>query len=158
MSVFLENQGIYDKKRLPTNAILAVIAALYTYIPENLDARGQAEILLRKYLWSSFFTDRYENSAASHAFNDFITLKNIINKVEKEEGICFCESDVPVLNRDRYPLATLEELVQVGWPKRENIRARGIMAVFNKLGAIDFADGSQINRQQPSIKLFLNYR
>ncbi|WP_369683450.1 MFS transporter, partial [Nonlabens dokdonensis] len=148
MAVFLESQGIYDKKRLPTNAVLSVIAALYTHIPESLDARGQAEILLKKYLWSSFFTDRYENSAASHAFNDFIALKNIINKAEKEEGVRFRESDVPVLNRDRYPLSTLDELVQVGWPKRENIRARGIMAVFNKLGAIDFADGSQINRQQ----------
>jgi len=148
MAVFLENQSVYDKKRLPTNAVLAVIAALYTHIPESLDARGQAEVLLKKYLWSSFFTDRYENSAASHAFNDFTALKNIINEVEKEKGIRFCELDVPVLNRDRYPLSTLEELVQVGWPKRENIRARGIMAVFNKLGAIDFADGSQINRQQ----------
>lgn len=148
MAAFLEGQGIYDKKRLPTNAVLAVIAALYTHIPESLDARGQAEILLRKYLWSSFFTDRYENSAASHAFNDFMALKNVILGKEKESGVRFCESDVPVLNRDKYPLSTIEELVQVGWPKRENIRARGIMAVFNKLGAIDFADGSTINRQQ----------
>src|SRR5690606_20903227 len=132
----------------PTNAVLAVIAALYTHIPESLDARGQAEILLKKYLWSSFFTDRYENSAASHAYNDFIALKNVINKAKKENGDIFTQNDVPVLNRDKYPLSTLEELMQVGWPKRENIRARGIMAVFNKLGAIDFADGSQINRRQ----------
>mgnify|MGYP003112083589 CR=1 FL=1 len=148
MATFLESQGIYDKRRLPTNAVLAVIAALYTHIPESLDARGQAEILLKKYLWSSFFTDRYENSAASHAYNDFIALKNVINKAKKENGDIFTQNDVPVLNRDKYPLSTLEELMQVGWPKRENIRARGIMAVFNKLGAIDFADGSQINRRQ----------
>lgn len=148
MAIFLESQGIYDKKRLPTNAVLAVIAALYTHIPESLDARGQAEILLKKYLWSSFFTDRYENSAATHAYNDFIALKNVIKKTRKENGDEFTENDVPVLNRDKYALSTLDELVQVAWPKRENIRARAIMAVFNKLGAIDFADGSQINRQQ----------
>ncbi|SDM65952.1 DUF262 domain-containing protein [Kriegella aquimaris] len=147
MANFLESQGIYDKKRLPTNAVLAVIAALYTHIPEILDARGQAEILLRKYLWSSFFTNRYENSAATHAYNDFVALKNQIKK-SKEIVILSKESDVPVLNRNKYPLSTLEELMQVGWPNRENIRARGIMAIFNKLGAIDFADGSQINRQQ----------
>ncbi len=148
MVSFLENQGIYDKKRLPTNAVLAVIAALYTHIPESLDGRGQAETLLKKYLWSSFFTDRYENSAASHAFNDFLVLKKIITKSIKDSGELFTESDVPVLNRNKYPLSTLEELMQVGWPKRENIRARAIMAVFNKLGAIDFADGVNINRQQ----------
>jgi len=148
MAIFLESQGIYDKKRLPTNAVLSVIAALYTHIPESLDVRGKAEILLKKYLWSSFFTDRYENSAASNAYNDFIALKKIIKEYKKEGLNLIKESDVPVLNRNKYPLSSLEELIQVGWPKRENIRARGIVAVFNKLGAIDFADGSQINRQQ----------
>lgn len=148
MVTFLEYQGIYDKKRLPTNAVLAVIAALYTHISESLDARGKAETLLKKYLWSSFFTNRYENSAATHAYNDFIALKNVLLNKQKENGDPYTENDVPVLNRDKYPLATLEELLKVGWPKRENIRARGIMAVFNKLGAIDFADGVQINRQQ----------
>lgn len=147
MATFMESQGVYDQNRLPTNAVLSVIAALYTYIPENLDARGSFEILLRKYLWSSFFTDRYENSAASNAYNDFIALKNIIIGKLNDKGLKYTENDVPVLDRTKYPLATEDELIRVGWPKRENIRARGIMAVFTKLGAYDFADGSQLNRQ-----------
>ena len=148
MAAFLENQGIYDRGRLPTNAVLAVIAALYVDIPENLDGRGKFEILLRKYLWSSFFTDRYENAAASHAYNDFLILRRIILGEVKENGELYTETDVPVFNRIEYPLATDDELCRVGWPKRENIRARGIMAVFSKLGANDFADGSQLSRQQ----------
>lgn len=147
MSIFMETQGVYDQNRLPTNAVLSVIAALYTYIPENLDARGSFEILLRKYLWSSFFTDRYENSAASNAYNDFMALKNIITGKLNDKGLKYTENDVPVLDRSKYPLALEEELIRVGWPKRENIRARGIMAVFTKLGAFDFADGSQLSRQ-----------
>lgn len=147
MSIFMESQGVYDQNRLPTNAVLSVIAALYTYIPENLDARGSFEILLRKYLWSSFFTDRYENSAASNAYNDFMALKNIITGKLNDKGLKYTENDVPVLDRTKYPLATEEELIRVGWPKRENIRARGIMAVFTKLGSFDFADGSQLSRQ-----------
>lgn len=148
MAEFMNSQGIYDKGRLPTNAVLAVIAALYTYIPETLDVRGTGETLLKKYLWSSFFTDRYENSAASSAYADFIALKNVINKELKIDGAQYTEADVPVLNRTKYPLAAVDELLRVGWPKRENIRARAIMAVFSKLGAHDFADGSQLNRQQ----------
>ncbi len=148
MAVFMETQGIYDKGRLPTNAVLAVIAALYTHIPENLDARGKFEILLKKYLWSSFFTDRYENSAATYAYNDFTALKNIITGRKKDNDAFWQESDVAVLNRVQYPLSTEDELIRVGWPKRENIRARAIMAVFSKLGAKDFADGSQLSRQQ----------
>lgn len=148
MATFMESQAIYDRARLPTNAVLAVIAALYVDIPENLDSRGNFEVLLKKYLWSSFFTDRYENSAASHAFNDFTMLRNIITGATKADGSLYTENDVPVLNRDLYPLATEDELKRVGWPKRENIRGRGIMAVFSKLGAYDFADGSPLTRQQ----------
>jgi hypothetical protein len=147
MAAFMESQGIYDQNRLPTNAVLSVIAALYTHIPENLDARGNFEILLKKYLWSSFFTDRYENSAASHAFSDFVALKNIITGASKKTGSLWVEADVPVLNRELYLLSTDDELKRVGWPKRENIRGRGILAVFSKLGAHDFADGAQLTRQ-----------
>ena len=147
MALFLETQGVYDQHRLPTNAVLAVIASLYTNMPENLDSRGTAEILLKKYLWSSFFTDRYENSAASNAYSDFIALKNVILKKSKENGLPYTEIDVPVLDRSKYPLAGEEELIRVGWPKRENIRARAILAVYSKLGAIDFADGSTLTRQ-----------
>ncbi len=148
MADFLERQGIYDQNRLPTNAVLAVIATLYTYIPENLDARGKFELLLKKYLWSSFFTDRYENSAATHAYSDFTFLNNIITGAKKESGEYYMEKDVPVLNRDKYAIESKEELMQVAWPKRENIRARAIMAVFSKLGALDFADGTPLNRNQ----------
>ncbi|MEN2751247.1 hypothetical protein AAIR29_06320 [Psychrobacter sp. FBL11] len=148
MATFMESQAIYDRNRLPTNAVLAVIAALYIDIPENLDSRGNFEILLKKYLWSSFFTDRYENSAATHAFNDFVILKNIITSATKADGSHYTENDVPILNRELYALATDDELKRVGWPKRENIRARDIMDVFSKLGAYDFADGSPLTRQQ----------
>jgi hypothetical protein len=148
MADFLESQGIYDKDRLPTNAVLAVIATLYTLIPETLDERGKAEILLKKYLWSAFFTDRYENSAASHAYNDFVGLKRIITKAKKDDGSYYSENEVPIFNKEKYPVSALDELLRVGWPKRENIRARGIMAVFSKLGAIDFADGVALTRDQ----------
>lgn len=148
MAEFLESQNIYDRARLPTNAVLAVIAALYTYIPDSLDSRGAAETLLKKYLWSSFFTDRYENSAASNAYSDFMALKNIFLKKIKKDGSLYREKDIPVLDRAKHPLSTEDELMQVGWPKRENIRARAILAVYSKLGAIDFADGTPLNRQQ----------
>jgi hypothetical protein len=148
MATLLETQGIPDRDRLPTNAVLAVIAALYVYIPETLDKRGKFETLLKKYLWSSFFTNRYENAAATHAYSDFVALKNIIEGKQKKDDVAWDESDVPVLNRELHPLATEDELLRVGWPKRENIRGRAILAIFSKLGAYDFADGAQINRAQ----------
>ena len=145
MASFLESHKIFDESRLPTNAVLAVIAALYTHIPETGDKAGHASVLLKKYLWSSFFTDRYENSAASRAYADYIALLGIINnRIKPNTAIPYTESDVPVFNRATFPIATEEQLIQVTWPKSVSIRGRGILAVANYFGAYDFADGNAI--------------
>lgn len=147
MAAFLESHRLFDVERLPTNAVLAVIAALYTHIPEVGDKAGQANVLLKKYMWSSFFTDRYENSAASRAYADYIGLLNIIKGFVKPNGQPTQEQDVPVLNRNSFPLANEEQLLGVAWPKSLSIRGRGILAVANYFGGNDFADGSVITNK-----------
>jgi hypothetical protein len=145
MAAFMETHKIFDEERLPTNAVLAVIAALYTQIPETGDKAGYANVLLKKYLWSSFFTDRYENSAASRAYADYMALQNILTGKKKISGGLFVENDVPVLNRELFPLALEEQLIHAAWPKGVSIRGRGILAVANYFYAYDFADGSAIS-------------
>jgi len=145
MATFFESQKIFDEQRLPTNSVLAVIAALFTHIPETGDKAGNASVLLKKYLWSSFFTDRYENSAASRAYADYIALLGILtNKNKPNSNIPYSENDVPVLNRALFPIATEEQLLYLTWPKSMSIRGRGILAVANYFNANDFADGNVI--------------
>ncbi len=137
MASFLEGQGVFDEARLPTTAVLSVIAASYESIPDHGDFLAKAEKLLRRYLWSSFFTDRYENAAASRAFADFKAIKELLKKPD------FTENDlvtVPVLNRSEFPLADVDSLMTAGWPKATGIKARAILSVTTHLGAIDFAD------------------
>ena len=145
LCTFLTNEGVFNKQLLPTNAVLAVIASLYNVIPETLDDRGRFEILLKKYLWSSFFTDRYENAAAGRAFKDYSMLKNIILGEKKDNGNDYDEYDVPVLNREIHAISDIDFLAKTGWPKGENIRARAIMCVASKLGAYDFSDGQKLS-------------
>ena len=149
MAQLLESQHIFDAARLPTTAVLAVIAAAYEMVPEHGDFVAKAEKLLRAYLWSSFFTDRYENSAASRAYADFKGVK------DKHRGIkdflstpSFNEqeiSEIPVLNRKEHNLSEVDALMAAGWPKQVGIEARGILAVFNYFGAQDFADNQAIS-------------
>ena len=137
MASFLTSQGIFDEARLPTNAVLAVIAATYELIPDNGDFLAKAEKLLRRYLWSAFFTDRYENSAASRAYADFKAIKALL----KSPGFTDDELvTIPVLNRSEFPLVDADSLMAAGWPKAAGIEARAILAVTTYLGAIDFAD------------------
>jgi hypothetical protein len=140
MAAFLAGQGIFDQARLPTNAVLAVIAASYEFIPDNGDFLAKAERLLRRYLWSAFFTDRYENTAATRAFADFKAIKGLLQRPQFTEEE---ELAVPVLNRSEYPLANADSLMAAGWPKAVGIEARGILAVTTYLGAYDFADNKR---------------
>jgi hypothetical protein len=143
MAEFLLSEGIFDQQRLPTNAVLAVIASLYSHIPEAGDERGQSELLLKKYLWYSFFTNRYENSAATHAFSDFVALKHVIKKDRKEDGSLYSENDVPILAA--HELITKEELLFAKWPKQSTIHGRAVLAVVCRLGALDFSTGEKLD-------------
>ena len=143
MAEFLKNEGIYDRQRLPTNAVLAVIAALYADIPESGDKRGQDELLLKKYLWHSFFTDRYENSAATHAFSDFVALKKVIRNERRDGGTVNDINDIPIFKE--HVLVETEELLTAEWPKRATIRGRAILAVACRLGALDFSTGERLD-------------
>jgi hypothetical protein len=143
MAEFLKTEGIYDRQRLPTNAVLAVIAALYSKIPESGDKRGQDELLLKKYLWHSFFTDRYENSAATHAYADFVALRKVISGETKDDGTGYDIDDVPIFKE--HPLVDIEELMTAEWPKRATIRGRAILAVTCRLGVFDFSTGERLD-------------
>ena len=137
MASFLEGERIFDEARLPTNAVLAVIAAAYELIPEDGDFLAKAEKLLKRYLWSSFFSDRYENSAASRAYADFKAIKALLAKRTFDDAEL---TTVPVLNRAESPLADVDSLLAARWPKAAGIEARAILAVSLYLGANDFAD------------------
>jgi len=143
MAEFLNNEGIYDAQRLPTNAVLAVIASLYANIPDASDKRGRDELLLKKYLWRAFFTDRYENSAPTHAFADFNALKKIITNQTKDDGTPYSTADVPIFTN--HNLVEVEEILTAEWPKRATIRGRGVLAVLCRLGASDFATGERLD-------------
>lgn len=134
---FLARQHIYDDVRLPTNVVIPVLAACFDKIPETGDALGRAEQLLRAYIWSCFFTNRYESAAATRAYQDY---KSLIELLQRKQFGPNDYSVVPVLRRVDYPLPMAEQLISVGWPKGTDRTARAVLAVNLYFGAWDFAD------------------
>jgi len=145
MAGFLEGEGVFDRQRLPTSAVLPVIAALYSNIPNGGDKRGHDEILLKKYLWRSFFTDRYENSAATRAYTDYMAMKRLIVGGRNPDGTEPTLSDAPIFSE--FDLVEIEELLSADWPKRSTIRGRAILAVTSRLGAQDFSTGQSLTTE-----------
>lgn len=142
---FLEEQRIYDNQRLPTETILAPIAAIFAESPDHPDKRGNIKLLLKTYLWRAFLTERYDRSIPSRILQDFRAIKNVIN----EEG---GYEEIPVFDERDYPLPNEELLENAGWPKKKDRLARAILLLSLREGAKDFADRSEINRKNIKIR------
>lgn len=138
----LARQQIHDEDRLPSTPVVAVLAACLDKVPEEGDALGRAEHLLRAYMWSAFFTNRYEGAAATRAYQDF---KALVELLERSKYGIDDYAHVPVLRRVDYPLPTQEQLTRVGWPKGVDRLARAVLAVNLHFGALDFADGHPVS-------------
>ena len=135
---FLEEESIFDSSCLPTDVVLYPLSALWSQVPDGLDAEGEARILLRKYVWRAFCTDRYEKTSATRALTDYRQL----SKALEEPNAVTPE----IFDEQQHPLPLVEELVSAGWPVRKDRLARAILAASLRAGGLDFADGSLVSR------------
>ncbi|MGP5718186.1 GmrSD restriction endonuclease domain-containing protein [Glutamicibacter arilaitensis] len=136
---FLEAERVYDKQRLPSVTPIPVVAALAEYIPVSLDEAGNARRLLRAYLWRSFITRRYDQSASSRALQDFRGLRKLLLGEETDWA------SVPIFDEDMNPLPTFMDLESASWPRNRDVIARGILAATLREGARDIADDQTVN-------------
>ena len=130
---FLEQERVPDGNRLPSRAPLAPLIALFAKAPESPDALGNARTLLKRYLWRSFFTDRYEKAAASAALQDY----RILTRMMADDT----SATPPIFEAD---LPDADALLATGWPKKKDRLARGVLLLSLQGGALDIADGMEL--------------
>lgn len=136
---FLNDEHVFDGERLPTVAVVPVLASIWSRMPQSLDGHGQARTLLRQYVWRAFFTNRYERSAATAALQDY---RGLVGRLVQGQA----DALVPILEETQFPIAAVEELIRAPWPKRRDILARGILAVSLRGRGADFADDRPATR------------
>lgn len=134
---FLRQERLLDEERLPTEAVLAPLAALWARAPEAPDALGNVRLRLRKYIWRAFLTRRYERSVPTFALQDFRALRDNIGGNARVEP--------PIFDEELYPIPGPEELLTGGWPKTRDRLARAILQISLLGGAEDIADGAEIS-------------
>ena len=135
---FLEQERVFDAARLPTDVVIPVLVALWGIAPKALDAEGHARVILRKYLWRAFFSNRYEKSTNSRALTDFNELKSLTVRSGSVRPSMF--------NDELHPLPQPQEMIDAGWPVRKDRLARAILALALKRGGNDLADGGAATR------------
>lgn len=135
---FLEEERVFDAKRLPTDVVLPVLTALWAGAPQSLDAEGRARTILRKYLWRAFFSNRYEKSTNSRALADYLELRALVAQTDAPQPAIF--DDV------QYPLPQTDELIAARWPTNKDRLGRAVLALALHQGGLDLADGSTVSR------------
>lgn len=135
---FLEEERVFDAKRLPTDVVLPVLTALWAGAPQGLDGEGRARTILRKYLWRAFFSNRYEKSTNSRALADYLELRALIAQPSAPPPAIF--DDV------QYPLPQADELIAARWPTNKDRLGRAILALALRQGGLDLADGGTVSR------------
>lgn len=140
----LSQMRIWDAERLPTAVAVPVVAAMLIRAPKLGDARGLVEHVSKKYLWTAFFTGRYDGAAATRAHADAKPLLAFAAS-PSPGALSRLDSTVPALDREVYPLPGARALQAAGWPSGRSSLARAILATFNYFGARDFADDSMLS-------------
>ena len=123
--VFLHDEHVFDRNRLPTAVVVPVLASIWSQMPQSLDDHGEARTVLRQYLWRSFFTGRYERAAATAALQDHRGLKG---RLVEGKG----DTAIPVLDESRFPIVEIGELERAPWPRLRNTLARGILTEISR--------------------------
>ncbi len=135
---FLESERIIDGERLPIESVLAPLIALWAEAPETPDEIGNTRILLRKYLWRAFFTERYDRAVPTAILQDYRKLRQVIAGKLKE-------TEVPCFNGGEYPLPNKEEIIRSRWPRYKDRLARALLLLSIRGGAEDIKDGASLS-------------
>ena len=142
----LEDESIYDQKRLPSVVPLRVVPALHAQLypdERSPDLQGQFRKLIVKYLWRAFVTNRYEKSANTRLKEDFVGLKEIIEKKGYSN-----DSGVPIFDEKSYPIPTKNQLASLSSPipppTGKNSLSRSLLIVSLRKGAQDLASGDPL--------------
>ncbi len=132
---FLREEGIFDERRLPTDAAVVLACALWGNVPLNdADATGRARVLIRKAIWRASLTDRYIKTQTTRTFADYKALVELIGNPNSA-------ATPELFDETLYKLPEVEELVRAGWPVRKDRLPRAILAMSLRNGGRDFADG-----------------
>jgi hypothetical protein len=130
----LDQERVLDDARLPSIVPVPVLVALWAQATEQPDGQGNARLLLRRYMWQSFFSNRYEFSAATAALQDYRALLPAIKTGAKT-------AEAPVFAEQ---LPSASELLVAGWPKKRDRLGRALLLLSFQGGAIDLADETPI--------------
>ena len=138
---FLENHGVPTKDFLPRLPPVYVIAALQSEIQGVHETRrSQAINLVRKYMWWSFLSDRYESQANDKLHQDYSGLRSDLRYLQQHGET---QMSAPIFNESK--MVSEDEFVtaQLFFRAKSPI-GRAIAALTLDRKAMDWVTGEEL--------------
>lgn len=135
MNRLLDQEKVWDEKRLPSLVPLHVIVALFME-DQSPDKKGQYFRILKSYLWRAFLSDRYSYAANKHMKEDYDKLSQELPKPNLNEADL--RSKVPIFGK-LGEIPEIDDIKNAGWPSSTNRVGRAILILTLKKGARDIA-------------------
>lgn len=145
---FLEDEGIWDHKRLPRDIPLRVLPPLFasTGLSSNNDPDVIAKWrkILRTWLWRSLLTERYDRNANRRLLEDYQTLKDLLANLDKnsirdarvrDDDFGGCDFDADSIKTLKFPLPS---------PTTKSAISRSVFAITLRGKPYDFANSEPI--------------
>ena len=133
----LEDLNIWNSQRLPTAVPLRVLPALHRHVPMAGSSHANAIKVVRKYLWWSFLTDRYERQANDRLKRDYDDLVAYLENSISESRLEIFKSVKPSKNDVKY----------ANWPTTRGILSRAILVAASLEGAKDIATNRPLKKE-----------
>lgn len=131
----LNHLRIWKYRLLPTTVPLRVLPALYVHIPKHGTEHARAMRIIRRYLWCSFLTDRYDRQANDRLKVDYDFIVAALTDPT-------AELEIPALSATP---PTIQEIKRASWPTSGRL-SRGILVACCQGGARDIASNQEMGR------------
>ena len=133
----LDDLNIWNSQRLPTSVPLRVLPALHRHVPMSGHEHANAMKVVKKYLWWSFLTDRYERQANDRLKRDYDDLVGCLNNSIQVSRLEIFKSVKPDKNDVKY----------ANWPTTRGILSRAILVAASLDGAKDIASNRTLRKE-----------
>ena len=154
----LEKEYLFDRKRLPSKVPLRVLPALFVehkeLLTDSADRTEKASRIIRKYLWRTFLTRRYDGSVDARLAEDYKSLNECLSDVSADKE---SSRQPKIFNAEEYELPNATVLSNlnepISTPQGTNRLSRALMGISLRGGARDIAtddsvDMDSIHRRQ----------
>lgn len=140
---FLESEGIWDKRWMPSKIPFRVLPLLDDIVKEcDRTNENKATKLIRSYCWRTYLTDRYTSHANDKLYEDFLELHS---RLTRKSLRIFSKKDT-IFDNQKFKIPSIAEIKSESWPTMQSNICKAMLAIIVMKGARGIETGTRLSK------------